>query len=123
MLDVFLDNIDLSPDIGAIVSLHAVSAVASQLVSNVPLTLLAIPVLEQVPGELLWVSLAAGATLAGNITLIGSVANLIVAEGASREGIRLPFGEFLRAGLLVGALTMAASIGILALEWQLGFLR
>ncbi len=43
--------------------------------------------------------LAGGSTLAGNLTLLASVANLIVAEGAGREGVRVGFGEHLRLGL------------------------
>jgi Na+/H+ antiporter NhaD/arsenite permease-like protein len=122
VLDVVLDRITLTPDAQGIVSLHLASALVSQLVSNVPLTMLIIPLIEGVPGEVLWVSLAAGATLAGNATLIGSVANLIVAEGAAREGVTVSFGEFLKTGLLVTAVTLALSIGILSLEWRLGFL-
>jgi Na+/H+ antiporter NhaD/arsenite permease-like protein len=122
VLDVVLDRITLTSDAQGIVSLHLASALVSQLVSNVPLTMLIIPLIEGVPGEVLWISLAAGATLAGNATLIGSVANLIVAEGAAREGVTVSFGEFLKAGLLVTAVTLALSIGILSLEWRLGLL-
>ncbi len=46
-----------------------------------------------------WLLLAGGSTLAGNLTLLASVANLIVAEGAGREGVRVGFGEHLRLGL------------------------
>jgi Na+/H+ antiporter NhaD/arsenite permease-like protein len=122
VLDVLLRHIRVTPDLWGIVSLHLVSAVVSQLVSNVPLTMLVIPVIEEAPGDLLWISLAAGATLAGNATLIGAVANIIVAEVASREGVTVSFGEFLKAGVLVTAATLAISIGILALEWRWGFL-
>src|SRR5690606_6212906 len=59
--------------------------VGSNLVSNVPLVLLAGPHLQALGGpspELGWVLLAFVSTVAGNLTLIGSVANIIVAEGA-----------------------------------------
>jgi Na+/H+ antiporter NhaD/arsenite permease-like protein len=46
-----------------------------------------------------WLLLAAGSTLAGNLTLLGSVANLIVAEAAAKQGYRLNFWEHLRFGL------------------------
>ena len=46
-----------------------------------------------------WLTLAAASTLAGNLTLIGSVANLIVAEQALKLGVRLTFTEYLRAGV------------------------
>jgi Na+/H+ antiporter NhaD/arsenite permease-like protein len=52
----------------------------------------------------------------------GAVANIIVAEVAAREGVTVSFGEFLKTGILVTAATLAISIGILSLEWRLGFL-
>lgn len=123
LLAPVFDRVDLRATAGGIASIHAVSAVASQIVSNVPLTVLLLPLLERVPGDALWIALAAGATLAGNATLIGAVANIIVAEQASRQGIDLRFGEFLRVGVVVTALTMAASVGIFSLEMATGFLR
>ncbi len=122
VLDVLLEHISVTPDLKGIVSLHLVSAAVSQLVSNVPLTMLVIPLIEGAPGDTLWLSLAAGATLGGNATLIGAVANIIVAEVAARDGVTVPFGQFLRVGLLVTAVTLGLSIGLLALEWRLGLL-
>ena len=45
-----------------------------------------------------WLTLAMATTLAGNLTLLGSVANLIVAEIAKRRGVHLSFVEYLKAG-------------------------
>lgn len=87
------------------------------------MTMLVIPAIQNVPGDVLWISLAVGATLGGNATIIGAVANIIVAEVASREGASLPFGEFLRVGLVVTVVTLLLSVGILALELQFGLLR
>jgi Na+/H+ antiporter NhaD/arsenite permease-like protein len=123
VLDFFLRQFRIEPDATGIFSVHLVSAAVSQVVSNVPLTMLAIPLIRQVPGHVLWISLAAGSTLGGNATLIGAVANIIVAEQAYRLGVRVGWWEFTRAGLIVAALTLAASTGILALEFRLGFLR
>jgi Na+/H+ antiporter NhaD/arsenite permease-like protein len=50
--------------------------------------------------------LAAASTLAGNLTLVGSVANLIVAELAARWGVRITFGQYLRVGAPVTLLTL-----------------
>jgi Na+/H+ antiporter NhaD/arsenite permease-like protein len=50
--------------------------------------------------------LAAASTLAGNLTLLGSVANLIVAELAARWGVRLSFERYLRAGIPITLLTL-----------------
>ena len=122
-LDVFLDRTEVSASVAGIVSIHLVSAVVSQVVSNVPLTVLMIPLLERVPGDTLWISLASGATLGGNATIIGAVANIIVAEGAYKEGITIKFVEFLKVGLVVTVATLAASVGILWLEFALGVLK
>jgi Na+/H+ antiporter NhaD/arsenite permease-like protein len=123
VLDFLLDRITIERNLGGIFSLNVFSTLISQLVSNVPLTLLVIPLIQHVPGDLLWLSLAAGATLGGNATLIGAVANIIVAEVAAREGVTVPFATFLKVGLVVTALTVAIAIGGLALELQLGLVR
>jgi len=120
LLDVFLERLSLTPGIAGIVSIHVVSAIASQVVSNVPLTMLAIPLLRPAGSDLLWLSLAAGSTLGGNATLIGAVANIIVVEVAARDGVMVGWWEFTRVGLVVTSLTLALSMGVLALEWRLG---
>lgn len=78
----------------------AVSVVLSNLVSNVPAVMLLSTVVERFkdPGTA-WLVLAMSSTLAGNLTLLGSVANLIVAESASSRGIRLSFGAYAKAGI------------------------
>jgi len=50
-------------------------------------------------------------TFAGNLTLLGSVANLIVAESAKRRGIILKFNEYLKAGIPITLITLL--IGVL----------
>ncbi|MCS7207801.1 MAG: SLC13 family permease [Dehalococcoidia bacterium] len=120
LLEVFLERLALEPNLTGIVSVHLVSTVVSQIVSNVPLTMLAIPLLKPVGGEVLWLSLAAGSTLGGNATLIGAVANIIVAEVAARDGAIMGWWEFTKVGLVVTVLTVGLSMGILALEWYLG---
>ena len=45
-----------------------------------------------------WLVIAMSSTLAGNLTLIGSVANLIVAERAKLSGVKLSFLDHLRVG-------------------------
>lgn len=123
LLDIFLERIALTSGLQGIVSVHLTSALVSQIVSNVPLTMLAIPLLRPVGGEALWLSLAAGSTLGGNATLIGAVANIIVAEVAARDGAMMGWWEFTKVGLVVSILTLGLSIGILALEWHWGLLR
>jgi Na+/H+ antiporter NhaD/arsenite permease-like protein len=54
-------------------------------------------------------------TLAGNLTLLGSVANLIVAETARREGVRLSFGEYLKTGVPITLGTLGVGVVWLSL--------
>jgi Na+/H+ antiporter NhaD/arsenite permease-like protein len=90
----------------------------SNIVSNVPMVLLAGPVVAGMPQpELAWVELAFVTTLAGNLTLVGSVANLIVAEGA-RGHYKLGFLEYMRFGFVATLATIAAGIpGLLLSAW------
>ena len=70
--------------------------------------LLFLPFVDQLGNpEHVWLTLAMATTLAGNLTLLGSVANLIVAESAARQNVRLSFAEYLKAGIPVTLLTLA----------------
>ncbi|MCS6869198.1 MAG: SLC13 family permease [Thermus sp.] len=82
----------------------------SLLISNVPAVLLLAPLVND-PRD--WLLLAGGSTLAGNLTLLASVANLIVAEGARKEGLGVGLGEHLRFGLPLTLLTLALLYGLL----------
>lgn len=98
------------------------SAGASQVVSNVPFVILAgawIPRLSD--PALLWLATALTSTLAGNLTVVGSVANLIVLELAGPKG-RVGFWRFLRYGAVVTGATLVIGLGILLLERHLGLL-
>jgi Na+/H+ antiporter NhaD/arsenite permease-like protein len=95
--------------------LSATVAVVSNLVSNVPAVMLYVPVLEVHPGRHdLWLLLAMASTLAGNLTLIGSIANLIVVE-IVRDDVQISFLRYLRVGVPVTLLTLIAGVLILAL--------
>ncbi len=98
--------------------LSVASAVLSNLVSNVPAVLLFEPVMHAMPQasqETAWLALAMSSTLAGNLTVLGSVANLIVVENARREGIEVSFWEYCKAGIPVTVVTL--SLGIAWLKW------
>ncbi|WP_038070935.1 SLC13 family permease [Thermus scotoductus] len=82
----------------------------SLLVSNVPAVLLLAPLVQE-PRD--WLLLAGGSTLAGNLTLLASVANLIVAEGAGREGVGIGFMEHLQLGLPLTLLTLGLLYALL----------
>jgi len=98
------------------------ATLASQLVSNVPFVLLAgswIP--NTADPDLMWLATALSSTLAGNLTIVGSVANIIVLELAGERG-RIGFWRFLAYGLPVTALTLVVSLALLLGERSLGLL-
>jgi Na+/H+ antiporter NhaD/arsenite permease-like protein len=87
--------------------LTVVTAVLSNLVSNVPAVLLfktVIPTFGE-PARA-WLLLAMASTLAGNLTILGSVANLIVVEQARGAGVQIGFLEYSRVGVPVTVLTL-----------------
>lgn len=88
--------------------------VGSNLVTNVPFILIVRPEMGSLPDPTLaWELLAMAATFAGNLTLLGSVANVIVAEKAAAVG-GLRFGEYLKVGVPVATATTLAGALILA---------
>jgi Na+/H+ antiporter NhaD/arsenite permease-like protein len=93
--------------------LSLVSLGLSNLVSNVPAVLLLEPVVQSVPAatrESGWLALAMSSTFAGNLTILGSVANLIVVESVRRRGIEIRFREYLKVGVPLTILT--TSLGV-----------
>jgi Na+/H+ antiporter NhaD/arsenite permease-like protein len=75
-------------------TLSLLSVGLSNLVSNVPAVMLLEPVVRVMAPErqeTAWLALAMSSTLAGNLTLLGSVANLIVVENARQVGIAVSF--------------------------------
>ncbi|HAE22863.1 MAG TPA: anion transporter, partial [Spirochaetaceae bacterium] len=79
--------------------LALLSASMSQLISNVPTVMLLRPLVPGMPDPRLgWLALSSATTLAGNLTLLGSVANLIVAELAARRKVQLGFSQYLKVG-------------------------
>ncbi|WP_337884299.1 anion transporter [Fischerella thermalis] len=85
--------------------LLGVTAILSNFISNVPAVLLLHPLIAK-DDTLSWLLLAAASTLAGNLTLFGAVANLIVVEAAAELGYKLTFWEHLRFGVPLTVLTL-----------------
>jgi Na+/H+ antiporter NhaD/arsenite permease-like protein len=91
------------------------AVLGSTLVSNVPFILVARPWVETLQNPVLqWRVLAMATTFAGNLTLLGSVANLIVVEAAGGEA-RFGFWEYVKVGLPVTAATRAWGLLVLLL--------
>ncbi|HLL56135.1 MAG TPA: SLC13 family permease [Myxococcaceae bacterium] len=97
----------------------ALSLVASNLLSNVPFVMLARHWVPEFQFPALgWEVLALSSTLAGNLTLIGSVANLIVFELA-RGKVKESFWDYAKIGVPVTLISLALGLGALLLEHTL----
>jgi Na+/H+ antiporter NhaD/arsenite permease-like protein len=92
-------------------ALSVFTVLMSNLVSNVPYVLV---VREWIHTNYEWTLVAMASTFAGNLTIVGSVANMIVLE-LSRERAKLGFAEYLRAGIPVTLATTSAGFLILYL--------
>ena len=101
-----------------VVMVSGLSVLLSNLVSNVPAVLLFKPLMQamaEANREQAWLALAMSSTLAGNLTVLGSVANLIVVENARRAGTELGFAEYLKVGVPLTILTTLVGVAWLAL--------
>ena len=91
------------------------------MVSNVPAVMLLRTLVVNFPDPHAgWLALAMASTLAGNLTITGSVANIIVVERAAVEGVHIGFGDYFRIGLpltlatlLVGTIWLLVSLYLL----------
>ena len=92
--------------------LSGVTAILSNLVSNVPAVLVLKPFIERLHDrDTAWLTVAMASTLAGNFTVLGSVANLIVVEKAARRGVVILFWDYFRVGAPLTLLTLAIGTG------------
>lgn len=86
--------------------LYPVAIGASQLISNVPLVALYLPLIDGLD-ETVHLHLAAASTLAGNLLILGAASNVIIVQRAEREGVHIGFWAFARAGIPITAATVA----------------
>ena len=84
--------------------LFMASFVLSNVVSNVPAVMLLLPATT---GEHAGTALALSSTLAGNLLIVGSIANIIVVNEAARKGIKIDWREHARVGVPVSVATLA----------------
>ena len=111
----FMFNHPLQDNLAGILSIHGISLVMSQILSNVPYTVLMLPLMHTADSQTLWLALASASTLAGNATILGAMANIIVIESADKLGVKITFREFLKSGILVTLATYAISLLFLSL--------
>jgi Na+/H+ antiporter NhaD/arsenite permease-like protein len=101
----------------AVPVLSGITAILSNLVSNVPAVMLLKPFVSALQDhDRAWLVIAMASTLAGNFTVLGSIANLIVVEKAARRGIVIGFWDYFRVGAPLTLLTLA--VGTLWLLWR-----
>ena len=90
------------------------SVIGSNVFSNVPFVLVAGKWIHNfAQPELMWKVMALATTFAGNLTILGSVANIIVMESAKRRGVEIGFWEYARFGIPVTILTTIAGMVVL----------
>jgi len=95
--------------IDSLAGLTFVGATLSNVISNVPAVMLFTSMVPRLPDpRTSWLALAMSTTLAGNLTILGSIANLIVIEGARKRGVRIPFVTHLAIGVPVTIVTLIA---------------
>lgn len=93
----------------------AATALLSNVVSNVPAVMVLRTIVPAFPDPHAgWLGLAMASTLAGNLTITGSVANIIVVQRAAADGIDVSFREYFRVGLPLTVLTLAIGCAWLA---------
>jgi len=93
--------------------LFGASVLLSNVVSNVPAVMLLLPAASH---PLAGPVLALSSTLAGNLFIVGSIANIIVVDQAGRHGVTISWREHARVGVPVTALTLAIAAGWLVLR-------
>jgi len=97
------------------------SAFASGIVDNIPYTATLIPVVENLGQSMpimpLWWSLALGACLGGNTTLVGAAANVVVANVAEKSGHPISFKHFLGYGLVTTVMSLLLATGYVWLRY------
>jgi len=115
--DTIRDLAATGVDIAHPVPLFAAAFVLSNIVSNVPAVMLLLPAATHgIAGPVL----ALASTLAGNLLIVGSIANIIVVDAAQRRDIHIGWKEHARVGVPVTLATMAIAAGWLWLRLGAG---
>jgi Na+/H+ antiporter NhaD/arsenite permease-like protein len=96
---------DLQVDLTSIPVIMLLSVSLSQLISNVPLVALYLPMLTHPSPESL-MALAAGSTIAGNLLVLGAASNVIIIQHAEKHKATLGFFEFARIGIPLGFINL-----------------
>lgn len=97
-----------------VINFSAFSVIASNIVSNVPFVLLSAGWVDKfIDPKIMWYSLAMSSTFAGNLTIMGSVANMIVME-LSKEHVQVGFWDFFKVGFTTTVVSTIIGIFIIS---------
>jgi Na+/H+ antiporter NhaD/arsenite permease-like protein len=90
-----------------LLALSALTAILSNLISNVPAVVVLRPFVDSLHDpQRAWLTVAMASTLAGNLTVIGSIANLIVVQRAAASGVVIGLWDYCRVGVPLTLLTL-----------------
>jgi Na+/H+ antiporter NhaD/arsenite permease-like protein len=96
----FFQSFVSSSSISSVPVILGTSVIISQFISNVPFVALFQPMIQQAGGTTVQLmALAAGSTIAGNLTILGAASNVIIIQNAEKSGETLTFFEFARVGV------------------------
>lgn len=110
LMDMMLSSFqDMGAGMAGVAGLTVISSVLSNLISNVPAVMLLSPAVPM-GNDTLWLSLATSSTLAGNATILGAAANVIVVEKGLSMGVEVRLWDFVKAGLPVTLVTLLISV-------------
>ncbi len=113
LLNKWIERLDMQVHLMSVVQISAATILGSNVFSNVPFVLIVSHWVKQMNNpQFVWLLLALTSTFAGNLTLFGSVANVIVAQGAQQTA-PLRFADFLRAGIPITLGTTAMGVFLL----------
>jgi Na+/H+ antiporter NhaD/arsenite permease-like protein len=122
LLERFISPLGSGGELAGLMGFTLATVIGSNIFSNVPFVLIASHWIKEMSHpQFLWYVLALASTFAGNLTLLGSVANVIVAEEA-RPQAQLNFIDFLKIGLPVTLATTALGVLLLWIFAQLGWI-
>jgi Na+/H+ antiporter NhaD/arsenite permease-like protein len=102
-----------------------VSGIASGFLDNIPFTITMIPIIQlmlesnPIPNNILWWALALGACLGGNITMIGSSANIVSIGIAKKHGVKISFIDFMKKGMIITLISLVISSVFLVIYLRL----
>jgi len=121
LLESWIHYLGIQVDLRTISLFSSVSLLGSNLFSNVPFVIIVSHWVRRMSDpHFVWLLLALTSTFAGNLTLFGSVANVIVAQGAQQNDVNLRFRDFLLVGIPVTLVTTILGVLLLWAFWRWG---